>query len=185
VPTVFLAPAVAAAGPLGALIMLSQSPEGQQRRSPSNGAQLDWLGCQLAAMSSTWVAITTRPCRSASPGLDAVALQQPERLLTLLTAVRAVKGGVRPRAPAGRRLAGAEPGGAPCLACPFHLFAPLRRPALPAWTPRGSRGRWLELGPMGCWRQELLRWSCPPFGARWCKCRPWRAFRILREDFPP
>ncbi|MCT4363468.1 MULTISPECIES: metallophosphoesterase [Synechococcaceae] len=160
VPTV-LAPAVL---PLGRwrLILLSSHQRGSTAGA-IDGAQLDWLGCQLAGDDApTWVAIHHPPVPIGSPGLDAVALQQPERLLTLLTASPAVKGVVFGHV--HQHWQGALPGRpeVPLLACPSTLCAFEAVQPCPLGRPVDPGGRWLELGPDGCWRQELLRWSAPP-----------------------
>jgi len=105
---------------------------------------------------STWVPSTTRRPIGAQALL---ALQQPERLLTLLRASRRSRVVFGPRAPA---LAGRLPGrpeGAPAR-CPSQPLRHGGRPGPAAWT-RDPGGTLLN-GTMGCWRRSCCAGSAPP-----------------------
>ncbi|NQV11082.1 MAG: metallophosphoesterase [Cyanobacteria bacterium] len=155
-----LAPAVL---PLGGwrLILLSSHQRGSTAGG-LDGAQLDWLGCQLAGDDApTWVAIHHPPVPIGSPGLDAIALQRPEGLLALLAGSPVVKGVVFGHV--HQHWQGALPGRpeVPLLGCPSTLCAFEAAQPCPLGRPEDPGGRWLELGPDGRWRQTLLRWSPP------------------------
>jgi Icc protein len=127
--------------------------------------QLAWIAAQLGrSRRPLLVAVHHPPLAIGSPGLDAIALEDGDALLQLLSGCSRWRGlvfghihqhwsGTWPLAAGGRAVPLL---GCPSTLCPFDAVQPC-----PLDRAHEPGARLLELGPEGEIRQRLLRWSWP------------------------
>ena len=125
--------------------------------------QLDWLEGQLrAARQPVVVALHHPPLAIGDPGLDPIALQDPDPLLGCLRrspALKAVLFGHVHQHWQGelQRTGGGPP--IPLWACPSSLAAFAAVQPCPLERPDWPGARWLDLQESGAVVSTLLRWS--------------------------
>lgn len=161
-----LAPALVPLGPWDLLLLSSHRPAALE--GWMEVAQLAWLERQLASGDGPLLVALHHPPvpLGGGCGLDALALQRPERLLVPLLASERVRGVVFGHIHQHWQGELARPGGGPPLplwGCPSTLVAFSAVQPCPLGHPDWPGGRLLELGAAGVIRTRLLRW--PPLDA--------------------
>jgi Icc protein len=159
---VALAPALRPLGGWGLVLLSSHRPAAVAGWIES--VQLAWLERQLASGDGPLLVAVHHPplALGGCSGLDALALQRPERLLAILLASERVRGLVFGHIHQHWQGALARSGGAaplPLWGCPSTLAAFSAVQPCPLGRPEWPGARLLELGPAGVIRTRLLRWQ--------------------------